>query len=231
MMNLQGEEQHNYFEYIPRGMMDGDVVVPEDTCGVCGRTMYQPYPTGIWEHLDPMENDHCPRKANTVERLLILNLQENRRKWTELQYYGDDKPVKRNHEDCLIHKKYWGLTLGKTEKQLDRLVGVGGFEENGRFLNFSERKNVLRFKKFTSSYKKEYLNKNPPMPTVILRFLRVKRHQLEFLYEIKNAKAKDLPNIGDKIKIARKRYVVTSISQPHHRNARYDEQHVWLKSA
>lgn len=145
------------------------------------------------DEMEYSDSDHEIRPANEMELILLENRAENERgggvgtiEWysgypedefpsgsKDPSPYFVKRPVeKRYHTECLIHRKYWIKKSDKKQNEVHKLIGsvkpgfdrrFGDHDHLKDFLQHSERKNVLQFKKFLSS-KIQTLDKNPKEP-------------------------------------------------------------------
>ena len=146
------ESRPNFF-YQAKGNTEGRIKHPTGICGICGKSTFQPYPTGLWIHqedndkkdeLEYSDSDHSIRPATPIELILLDNRAENQlgRGVGTIEWYGgypeDEFPrgskepnpyfekrgvTKGNHTECLIHRKYWIKLSGKKQKEIEKLIG------------------------------------------------------------------------------------------------------------
>jgi|APSaa5957512535_1039671.scaffolds.fasta_scaffold30437_5 hypothetical protein len=257
------------FFYEAKGNTDGRIKYPTGICGICGKTTFQPYPTGLWLHQednskkDDMEIssvDHTIRPATLMELFLLENRNENRmgRDVGSIEWYGrypeddslgDGKPnkyfekrpvVKERHTECLIHRKYWIRKSKKTKKEVVKLIGsidpcfdrrFGNRDDLKDFLSYSERDNVLQFKKFLSSDRMKSLDKNPKMPILYYYFsLYTRKYGWQKIGNETSSKKLDvLPQVGEKIKIENKTYKITEMSHTKRHSPMKNTRNVYLR--
>lgn len=220
------EENLPNFEYIPEGKTMGRIKIPTERCGVCGRIMIQPTPVAIWTHGrnaedegSSEEQDHIPRIATLLELLMFENKREEN--WDYVahwRYYGDSRPVhKERYVQCLIHRKYW---LKANEKET-RITGGYHLSKNWKeyvkyFIEYSERNNAKKFEKFLL-VDNQILKTNPSEPQIFFEFYIIKGRGINKtanLIKIMNKDEIIYPVLDSEIKIDRKNYIVSSISQP-----------------
>ena len=249
-------------------ILEGRIKHPTGICGVCGKTTFQPYPTGLWIHQednnkkDEMEysdSDHSIRPATLMELILLDNRNENNlgRGVGTIEWYsgypedefprGSKEPnpyfkkrgvTKSNHTECLIHRKYWNKLSGKKQKEIEKLIGsvkpgfdrrYGDMDYLKDFLRYSERLNVLQFKKFLKDDKIKFLDKSPKIPTIDYHFSVNSRQGGENLVVINEKKLAVFPIQDKKIKINNKTYLVTNVWERKHHSPTKDIIEVYLR--
>ena len=166
-------EEREDFEYVAEGNTEGRIKFPEGICGICGKSTFQPYPTGLWIHQEDNDEkdeieystaDHSIRPATFMELILLENRHENRmgrgvgniewyRGYPEDNFHGDGKPnpyfekrgvMKSLHTECLIHRKYWIKKSGKKQKEVHKLIGSVKPGFDRRYGDMDDLKDFLR---------------------------------------------------------------------------------------
>lgn len=208
------------FDYEPRGKTSGSMTnIPVDVCGICGLTMIQPLPTGIWIHSrfpDDYEDtvNHIPRKATQLEMMVILN--------------GSSSDGSDGGCVCYLHQKYWlqelGLDLDNNELEngiptkLEKYDDPNWPEYHNQYdfgaywWTHHKRENYLKYAKFIVSRKVKHLKKNFTLePKVIATFyqgMRINSGQSKDLKITREYKYQAIPEPGDEIKIKNEWFVV-----------------------
>lgn len=225
-------EPENPFDYMPDGKTSGRINnIPYATCGICGYTMYQPAPTGIWIHADMPDDftekeDHIPRFATTLELLVIENHKEDAKA---------SNSYDRKHCACYLHQKYWlqilGLDLDDNElennipKKIEKhdepdWPEIDGKNDFGAYWWVNhERMNYLAFAKYIVSRKIKYLKKNlPNKAKVKVNIYSKKRKNDSTIFYITKDRIYEWDNVlqkGDEIKIKGEIYVIVDeVSEP-----------------
>ena len=162
-MSSDSDVEQNY-EYQPRGKVSGAITnIPEADCRVCGHSISQPVPTGIWLHTGFNDEDyqdrfytefpeHTPIPATLIESLLIQNYYEDRD-------YGNGQ--------CQLHRKYWLQQTKLKKKEIDGMIGSDRYDKWNYWRNQYERFNSLIIEKFVKS-KKLTRTRNFPLPKIMI---------------------------------------------------------------
>jgi len=159
--------EQNY-SYYPSGKTNGWMQnIPESQCRICGESIHQPLPTGIWLHTSANshndyeehfncygEFEHVAAPTTLIEELLVLNKKEGRQ-------YG--------HGSCRLHRKYW---LQLTDLKGKQIIHVAGLTPKTKkdlryWCNDCKRLNYLAILKFVIS-KERIRSKNFPIPKLMV---------------------------------------------------------------
>lgn len=152
-------------QYSPRGKTRGDLQnIPNAQCRICGDSISQPLPTGLWTHGGRSDNDytesslyghddHVPIPCTLIDSLLILNKREDRD-------YGEGQ--------CQLHRKYW-LELAKLKKkEVERMIG-GCTASDWHYWKWQNKRfNSLATEKYTKKKKSEHRKQNFKLPKLMI---------------------------------------------------------------